>query len=132
MSNLSIIEAGRPAHILIAEDDLGLQNSMKALLHTQAGYSLEFVQNDGQFREKFGEKKPDLIILDSRLGPGSQSGLGILAGLETEIPVVFVTGHGSMKVASEAAKNGAFAYLTKPFENERLLKVITRGLNPPT
>jgi DNA-binding NtrC family response regulator len=73
---------------------------------------------------------PDLILLDLRI-PGEMDGIDLLREIKTtmpEIQVIILTAHGNIGSAVEAIKLGAYDYLTKPFENERLRLTIKRAL----
>ena len=73
---------------------------------------------------------PDLVLLDLRI-PGEMDGIDLLKKIKTtmpEIQVIILTAYGNIGSAVEAIKLGAYDYLTKPFENERLRLTIKRAL----
>jgi two-component system nitrogen regulation response regulator GlnG len=77
----------------------------------------------------FGEHRPDVVVLDLQLP--DRSGLDIfreLHALDPKRPVIFITAHGTTETAIEAMKGGAFDYLIKPLNLERLTQVIERAL----
>jgi two-component system nitrogen regulation response regulator GlnG len=76
------------------------------------------------------EHNPDVIVLDIQLP--DRSGLDLfseLQALDTKRPVIFVTAHGTTETAIEAMKSGAFDYLLKPLDLERLTQVLERAFD---
>lgn len=74
------------------------------------------------------EHKPDVILLDLQLPDGSGLDLfGKLRKLDAKRPVIFVTAHGTTETAIEAMKEGAFDYLVKPVDLERLSQLLSRA-----
>ena len=74
------------------------------------------------------EKNPDVIVVDLQLP--DRSGLEVFAEIQTiapKLPVIFITAHGTTQAAIEAMKRGAFDYLIKPLDLERLSQVIERA-----
>jgi len=85
------------------------------------GHALNFLKKDSP---------PDLILLDLRI-PGEIDGIDLLKEIKTtmpEIQVIILTAYGNIGSAVEAIKLGAYDYLAKPFENERLRLTIKRAL----
>ena len=85
------------------------------------GHALNFIKKDSP---------PDLILLDLRI-PGEMDGIDLLKEIKTtmpEIQVIILTAYGNIGSAVEAIKLGAYDYLPKPFENERLRLTIKRAL----
>ena len=119
--------------VLIAEDDAALRPILE-LLCEDAGYDV-LIAEDGAaalqlYRDaaKRGEA-PAVVISDINM-PGLD-GLELIDRLHEEdaaLPVIFVTAYSSVDSAVAALRKGAFDYLTKPFRNERLLKVVKNAL----
>ena len=85
------------------------------------GHALNFLKKDSP---------PDLILLDLRI-PGEMDGIDLLKEIKTTMPkiqVIILTAYGNIGSAVEAIKLGAYDYLAKPFENERLRLTIKRAL----
>lgn len=77
----------------------------------------------------FRQHSPDVVVLDLHLP--DRSGLEVfqeIQGLDRKRPVIFITAHGTTETAIEAMKNGAFDYLVKPLDLERLSQVLERAL----
>src|SRR5262249_20524550 len=78
--------------------------------------------------KRLRENRPDVIVLDLQLP--DRSGLEVFEEIRTidpKRPVIFITAHGTAETAIEAMKNGAFDYLVKPVELERLSQILDRA-----
>jgi DNA-binding NtrC family response regulator len=113
--------------ILLVEDDADVQHGMTLFLQNH-GYEVLAVA-DARSASKLLAHVPDVIVTDLRLGGGD--GLDLLREahqLLPETPVIIATGYGTVSGAVEAMKQGAFDYLTKPINPEKLLLVIQRAV----
>lgn len=120
------LEQGRPARVLLAEDDDEMRQMLEAELRAD-GYEV-FAVNDGtEMLEALSEVSrlpfaaPDVIVMDVRM-PG-YSGLHILAALRAAdwtTPVILITAFGDIRLHEEAAKLGAAVVLDKPFDVDDL------------
>jgi two-component system response regulator HydG len=114
--------------ILIVDDDKAHRNMLKTLLN-KWGYAL-FEADDGQVAiDMVTEKSYDLILMDIKMIKVS----GLVALVEIKkinpaIPVIIMTAFSSVQTAVEALKNGAYDYLTKPFDFDKLKITIKRSL----
>lgn len=98
-----------------------------ARLLKRAGHET-LIAPSGEAALKEIENRPDLVLTDLRM-PGQPDGIGLLkwvAKKRPELPVVLMTGYGSVKSAVDAMKFGAADYITKPFAKEELLACIGR------
>jgi two-component system nitrogen regulation response regulator GlnG len=114
--------------IMVVDDDPGVRWALKELL-TRSGF--EFLEAcDGESAvEILRLRTPDLILLDIRMpGMSGEKTLHRIRALDGRIPVIIVTGHGTIRDAVQRVKDGAYDYLTKPFDNEEVLLTIRRGL----
>ncbi|MBI4178472.1 sigma-54-dependent Fis family transcriptional regulator [bacterium] len=112
--------------ILIVEDDPDMLSSCARLLKRAGHATLIAPSGEAAIREI--EDKPDLVLTDLRM-PGRPDGLGLLKWITRNkpgLPVVLMTGYGSVKSAVDAMKLGASDYITKPFAKEELLACIGR------
>lgn len=114
--------------ILIADDEASITEGLSALLELE-GYESATV-NDGKDALSLLEKKSfDLVLVDLMI-PGL-NGLQILDALKKQeilTEVIIITGKGTISTAVEAMKNGAYDYLTKPVEPDRLRSIIPKAL----
>ena len=76
-------------------------------------------------------RKPSLLVLDIWMQGGGMDGLELLdlvKGLDPDLPVIMISGHGNIETAVSAIKRGAYDFLEKPFKSDRLLLVVERAL----
>ena len=114
-------DKGAQTTILLAEDDPVVQQSMAVYLQ-QLGYRTIETDNGSRALELFTGRKPDILLTDLRM-PGLD-GLDLLRSVldqEPNIPVVIVSGMGTMEDAIEALRIGAWDYITKPIHELALL-----------
>ena len=124
----SIREDGAAGKILIVDDDRNLVELVKMRLQA-AKYEVVAALDEGQARAAINDHDFDLSIVDLRLS--NTSGLSLMEefhGLRPEMPVIILTGFGSIENAVDAIKKGAYGYLTKPFDGHELLVQISCAL----
>lgn len=119
-----------PASILIVEDETRMRRLFELILASE-GYELHLVP-DGQaaLRALADLSHVDLIITDLQLGPGP-TGMDVLDAakrLLPGVPVLIVTGYGTVKSAVEAMQKGAYDYIAKPIDNDELRIVVARAI----
>jgi two-component system, NtrC family, nitrogen regulation response regulator NtrX len=116
------------SRVLIVDDEEAIRSSLKMIFEYE-GYEVILAAN-GQAALKIAEKDaPDLIFLDIKMP--QMDGLEVLKRLRAEEsapPVVILSGHGNVKTAVEATKLGAFDFIEKPPESERILLVARNAL----
>jgi two-component system nitrogen regulation response regulator NtrX len=115
--------------ILIVDDEHEIRESLAMILEYD-GYECLSAPNGSQALERFRSESPELVLLDIRM-PGL-SGIEVLErlkGLEPSVPVVIISAHGDVPTAVEAIKKGAFDFLEKPLDRDRILLTVRRGLD---
>jgi len=115
--------------VLIIDDDANLRASVGRLLRS-LGQDAQLFESISQFLASDPPDGPACLVLDVRL-PG-QSGLDLqreLTAANSEIPIIFITGHGDIPMSVQAMKGGAIEFLTKPFRDQELLDAIQLGLS---
>lgn len=115
--------------LLIAEDEERLRRLIEMLL-TNKGYNLTMAVDGKDAWEHFQSEQFDLVITDLRMP--NMDGMQLLNNIKDssrETPVIVITAFGSIENAVEAMQQGAFDYVTKPFEEARLNLSIERALN---
>ena len=113
--------------VLIVEDEQIIAQAMRDYL-ARRGYEPVVVQSGEEALGALPSAEPDLVVLDYRL-PG-KDGLAVLREVKHALPhveVVMVTAHGTVKVAVQAMREGAFDYLTKPVDLEELALTLARA-----
>jgi DNA-binding NtrC family response regulator len=115
------------ARILIVDDEANICWALKAEL-TAAGYVAETAGNAQEALKQMEATPPDVLLCDIRL-PG-MSGLEILERVRaaSSIPVILMTAYGSMDTTVDAMHKGAFEYLQKPLDLDRVKETIARAL----
>jgi len=115
--------------ILIVDDEVGIRELLSEILQDE-GYHVAVAENAGEARAYRARHQPALVLLD--IWMPDADGVTLLrewgaSGLLT-MPVVMMSGHGTIETAVEATKIGAFDFLEKPIGLSKLLGTITRAL----
>lgn len=114
--------------ILIVDDDAAIRSSL-ALLTRRAGYATRFAATPAEAMEQVRRQTPSLVLLDmnfSRFTSGEE-GLTLLKQIKLfhpSLPVILMTAWGSIELAVEGMRAGACDFITKPWDNRRLLERI--------
>jgi len=114
--------------IAIVDDDPSVREGLHSLIRS-AGWRVETFASAQEFLTRRGANAPSCLILDLQL-PGL-SGLDLqrrMAEVNLEIPIVFLTGHGDIPASVQAMKAGAVEFLTKPVDEEDILRAIQEAL----
>jgi FixJ family two-component response regulator len=114
--------------IAIVDDDPSAREGLQSLIES-AGWRTETFASAQEFLARPGAKAPSCLVLDLQL-PGL-SGLDLqkrIAAAGLEIPIVFLTGHGNIPASVQAMKAGAVEFLTKPFDEQELLRAIQEAI----
>ena len=123
------VEAPEPEPtVLVIDDDQALREALGRLLRS-VDLNPRLFASIPEFLEAGRPKGDCCLVLDVRL-PG-QSGLDFqreLAVSNTQLPIIFITGHGDIPMSVRAMKGGAIEFLTKPFSDKDLLDAIALGL----
>ena len=120
------MHADRPVHVI--DDDEAVRESL-LFLFDSAGLRAEAYASPLAFLDALDADAAGCVVTDVRM-PG-MNGLELLRRLQERarrLPVIVITGHGDVPLAVEAMKSGAFDFLEKPFDDERLLALVRRGL----
>ncbi|MBI4460197.1 MAG: sigma-54-dependent Fis family transcriptional regulator [Acidobacteria bacterium] len=107
--------------LLLIDDEPGIRESLEALLSME-GFAVESAADAASGLQRLGKKPFDLVLLDMALP--DRSGLEVLREIRSSnpvLPVVMITAYGSVENAVQAMRSGANNYVTKPWDNEKLL-----------
>jgi len=120
------------ATILVVDDELGIRALLSEIL-TDEGHTVELAENAAQARALREDIRPDLVLLD--IWMPDVDGVTLLkewnaCGLLT-MPVIMMSGHGTIDTAVEATKFGAQAFLEKPITLQKLLRAVEQALVKP-
>ena len=120
------------ATILVVDDELGIRALLSDILSDE-GHSVELAENAAEARAFRERARPDLVLLD--IWMPDVDGVTLLkewgsCNLLT-MPVIMMSGHGTIDTAVEAIKFGAMAFLEKPITLQKLLRAVEQGLAKP-
>ncbi|MBN1208481.1 MAG: response regulator [Myxococcaceae bacterium] len=124
----------RHGHILVVDDEQDVREGLASLLSLE-GFEVTTAQNGTVALERAKATRFDLALTDLRM-PGL-SGVETLMGLkrlQPDMPVIVVTGYASDEATARCMSEGAYDYITKPFDLDQLLRLIhaaVGGATPP-
>jgi len=114
------------ANILVVDDDKDIRGLLAEVLDNN-GYVVSEAESAGTMVRALNGEQPDLVVLDVKLGLSKEeerAGLELLPQIKKRWPdteVIMLTGQGTVEMANEAGRRGAYTFLTKPFETGKLL-----------
>jgi len=121
------------ATILVVDDEMGIRALLSEIL-TDEGHTVEVAENAATARQVRERLRPDLVLLD--IWMPDVDGITLLkewgATALLTMPVIMMSGHGTIDTAVEATKFGAMAFLEKPITLQKLLRAVEQGLAKPT
>ena len=116
--------------ILIIDDNADIRNILRDLI-SDAGYGTRIAANYNQALLEIDKKLPDVAIIDVKLDKGDNDGIELLNHIKKknkDIPVIIISGHANIEMAIKSLKSGAFEFIQKPFDQERLLNFVKRAV----
>jgi two-component system nitrogen regulation response regulator NtrX len=117
------------ARILVVDDEAEIRRSVRMILEYE-GYDVQEAASGPEGLALIEREPPDLVFLDIKMG--GQDGLEALQKIRQineALPVVIISGHGTVSTAVEATKLGAFDFIEKPLASERVLVTIRNALD---
>ena len=118
------------AEILIIDDNPDIRNIIKDLID-EAGFKTRVAANYNQALAEIDKKLPDVAIIDVKLDKGDNDGIELLSHIinkNKDIPVIIISGHANIDMAIKSLKSGAFEFIQKPFDQERLMNFVNRAV----
>ena len=119
-----------PAEILIVDDNSDIRFILNELIK-ETGYKTRLAANFNQALSEIDKKLPDVAIIDVKLDKGDNDGIQLLDHIKkknVDIPVIMISGHANIEMAVNSLKSGAFEFIQKPFDKERLLNFVNRAV----
>lgn len=118
--------------ILVIDDDIAIQASLQLLLK-ENGFQVTVAGKQSEALRRLKNEKISLILMDMNLSSDTtgEDGLELLADVKEfwpQLPVILITGWGSIDLAVEGMRRGAFDFITKPWDNQRLLRSVRNAL----
>ncbi len=117
------------ATILVIDDEKSIRNSLKDVLEYEK-HEVELAEDGMEGLEKFNKKNYDVVLCDIKMP--KMDGVEVLEELmkiSNEVSVIMISGHGTIDTAVETIKKGAFDYIEKPLDLNRLLITIRNALD---
>ena len=117
--------------VLIVDDEADIRTLIGEIL-TDEGYECRLAKDSDTALKAIEERRPNLVILDIWLQGSRLDGLQILEAIMQDhptVPVVMISGHGTIDTAVRAIKIGAYDFIEKPFQADRLLLVVERAID---
>jgi len=114
--------------VFVVDDDVSVRESLELLLQSE-GWCVETFASADEFLKRSRALVPSCLILDISL-PGI-NGLDLQARLNGDrkyVPIIFITGHGDIRMTVRAMKAGAVEFLTKPFTDEAIVSAVRQAL----
>jgi two-component system nitrogen regulation response regulator NtrX len=114
--------------LLIIDDEKSIRDSLKMILEYEH-YEVEFAENGEQGLAKLASQPCDLVLLDVKMA--GMDGMEVLHRIRQknmDLPVIMISGHGTIETAVEATKLGAFDFLPKPLDRDKLLITIRNAI----
>jgi RNA polymerase sigma factor (sigma-70 family) len=115
--------------VSVVDDDASVRRSLARLIQS-AGFSVETFSSAQAFLAEDHSRDPACLVLDIQM-PGV-SGLDLqedLLGAGLDVPIVFITGHGSVPQTVQAMRAGAVDFIEKPFSEEQLLRAVRQAID---
>ena len=116
--------------ILIVDDEADIRTLIAGLLQDE-GYDTQEAGHSDEALAEVEKHRPSLVLLDIWLQGSTLDGLGILRELKRDypsLPVLMMSGHGTVETAVQAIQDGAYDFIEKPFKSDRLLFLVERAL----
>ena len=118
------------AEILIIDDNADIRNILNELI-SDHGFKTRVAANFRQALNEIDKKLPDVAIIDVKLDKGDNDGIELLSHIKNknkDVPVIIISGHANIEMAVKSLKSGAFEFIEKPFDQERLMNFINRAV----
>src|SRR3954469_7063457 len=118
------------SEILIVDDEEDIRDLVAGILHDE-GYTTRVAGDSESALGAIRSRRPQLVVLDIWLQGSKLDGIEVLDCIKREqsdLPVVMISGHGTIETAVASIKKGAYDFIEKPFKADRLLHVVERAL----
>ena len=116
--------------ILIVEDESDIREMIAGILDDEGHVTRQAGTSDAAL-ESVKTRQPSLVVLDVWLKGSGMDGIELLDSLKASypnLPVIVISGHGTVETAVSAIRKGAYDYIVKPFKSEKLIVTVSRAL----
>lgn len=117
------------ANILVIDDEKSIRETLKEILEYE-DHKIDVAEDGEVGLEKFKSKKYDIVLLDIKMP--NKDGIEVLEDifkLGTDVPVIMISGHGNIDTAVESIRKGAYDFIEKPLDLNRLLVTIRNAMD---
>ncbi len=118
------------ADILVVDDEADIRDQVAGILEDE-GFSVRTAADSDTALAAIRARRPALLIQDIWMQGGGLDGLELLdvvKGIDADLPVLMISGHGTIETAVSAIQRGAYDFLEKPFKSDRLLVMVERAM----
>ncbi len=118
------------AEILIIDDNPDIRNILRDIIE-DSGFKTRIAANYNQALTEIDKKLPDVAIIDVKLDKGDNDGIELLSHIKkinSDIPVIIISGHANIEMAVKSLQSGAFEFIEKPFDKDRLINFVNRAV----
>ena len=115
--------------ILIVDDNSEIRTILQEII-SDSGYTTRLAANYNQALSEIDKKLPDVAIIDVKLDKSDNDGIELLNHIKNknkDIPVIIISGHANIEMAVKSLKSGAFEFIQKPFDKNRLVNFVKRA-----
>ena len=115
--------------ILIIDDNSEIRTILQEII-SDSGYKTRLAANYNQALSEIDKKLPDVAIIDVKLDKSDNDGIELLNHIKNknkDIPVIIISGHANIEMAVKSLKSGAFEFIQKPFDKNRLVNFVKRA-----
>ena len=114
--------------VLVVDDETGIQSALSRILEYER-YQVTIAGNAPDAIERVREGGVDLVLMDVKMpGMDGLEALEEMLRLVPDLPVVMISGHGTIQTAVEASRKGAYDFLEKPLDRDRILLTVRNGI----
>ncbi|MCK5169307.1 MAG: sigma-54-dependent Fis family transcriptional regulator, partial [Bacteroidales bacterium] len=117
------------AKILVIDDEKSIRDTLKEILEYE-DHQVDIAADGEEGLEQFKNNKYDIVLLDIKMP--KKDGIEVLEdifGVATDVPVIMISGHGNIDTAVESIKKGAYDFIEKPLDLNRLLVTIRNAMD---
>ena len=115
--------------ILIIDDNSEIRTILQEII-SDSGYKTRLAANYNQALSEIDKKLPDVAIIDVKLDKSDNDGIELLNHIKNknkDIPVIIISGHANIEMAVKSLKSGAFEFIQKPFDKNRVVNFVKRA-----
>src|SRR5262245_25882754 len=114
--------------VLVIDDEEAIRKSLRMVLEYE-GYEFLEAASGPEGLETLKRESPDALLLDIKMpGMDGVEVLDVLRGRDQQIPVLMISGHGDIPTAVEAIHKGAYDFIEKPLESDRVLTALRNAI----